>query len=133
MANGLDATPNVPKSVSVIFPAEGGADDTYCITVTLASLSLPDYTGSVGHPGTKLIDSTATAHFSGSSTPDNHSELTSLAQQTATDFYGWSLASLEVQYLGPVPWTSDGMHDIEWSHANNRIITHVHRSEWDNG
>lgn len=131
-----DINPNVPLSVSVAFPrADSGILGTsyYIIAVTLASLSLPNYSGFLGHNGTRMVHSTAVANFSGGGSPVNVTELTTLAQRVARDFYSWRLASLEVRYASVAPWVSDGMHDVEWTHVAGGIVTSIHRSEWEPG
>lgn len=124
-----DNIANVPIAVGVTFPRfNAGPLDSmpHFVTVTLASLALDEYEDLVGHDGVHLIRSTAIANF-----PEGGGsvQLTALATQIATDFYLWRLAPLEVRYRTVVPWESDGMHDIEWSHGDG-IMTAVMRSVW---
>lgn len=132
----FDTAANVPASVAVAFPrADDGTLSAplsfHLVTVTLAGLALAEYAGEAGHSGGPyLLHSTAVANFTGGGSPVNDAELTDLAEQIATDFYLWRLASLEVRYESVVPWVADALHDIEWTHGAG-IATAVHRSEWE--
>lgn len=130
----LDTQANVPASVAVVFPRADSSilgTDVYEVSVTLASLALTEYDGEFGRPGvSQIIHSTAVANYSGGGSPVNAAELLALAQQIATDFYLWRLALVEARYRSIVPWTADGMHDVEWMHGGG-MTTAVHRSEWD--
>lgn len=130
----LDTQANVPASVAVVFPRADSSilgTDVYEVSVTLASLALTEYDGEFGRPDvSQIIHSTAVANYSGGGSPVNAAELLALAQQIATDFYLWRLALVEVRYRSIVPWTADGMHDVEWTHGGG-MTTAVHRSEWD--
>lgn len=115
---------NTPFSVTVVFPrADDGVlgTDTYTIA----------YPGG-GHAGTEIIHCKAVANFTAlGAVPDNLVELAALANRIGQDWYTWRLASLEVRYENPVPWISDGMHDVEYLHETPPLITAVYRSAWE--
>lgn len=129
----LDTPANVPATVTVVYPR---ADDevlgtsVYAVSVTLASLSLAEYGDEVGRVGNHLVHSAAVANFTGGGTPVNDAELQTLAEQVATDFYLWRLASVNAKYRGLLPWTCDGMHDVEYLHGAT-IATSVFVSRWE--
>src|ERR1043166_7553370 len=116
----MDNLNNVPESVTVVFPR---GDDRW-------ALHHVETVSGTGHTGTQLIHSSAIAPYVGSLEPVNSEEIAALAAQIAADFYAWRKASVEIRYESVVPWTPDGMHDLEYSHGAG-ISTAVHRSEWE--
>src|SRR5438309_710890 len=126
------STTNVPSAVTVIFPKSVNGSVVqgfYTKTVTLAELALTAYGDTIGRAGEYLIRSDTIANFSQSGTALNASNITSLAKALAKAFYLWRLSSIEAVFEGAVPWESDGLHDVEWTHAGS-ICTHVHVSRW---
>lgn len=111
---------DVPFQVAVRFPRALDHRESFVVTVA----------GS-GRSGQKLIHSSALARGLPQSPPSNASELTLLGQKIGTDFYAWRALGLEARYAGPVPWTPDGIHDVEVRHNAAGITTAVHRAEWE--
>lgn len=118
-----DLIANQPLSVTVIFArADNGVlgDDSYIIPIF-----------GTGHSGTQPIRSACIAEFEGGVDPVNLVELQDLAEQIASDWYAWRLASLEVRYESVVPWIAEGMSDQEYLHETPPLITAVMRSSWE--
>jgi hypothetical protein len=61
--------------------------------------------------------------------PDNFTELNALANQIATDYYRWKLASLELRLASYVLLDGDGGHDLEFWHDDPMTV--IHRSGWE--
>lgn len=122
----------VPASVLVTFPkwitaegyyepddyreyAKASYGDVYEKTVTLADLGSPYSTWTAG-PGKKVIRLPAKAEFDdpGDPTPTNESDVVTLAERVAQDFYDSQIASLDECYSGIVNRTPDGACDVLW-------------------
>ena len=117
-----DVFANVPMSVTVAFPREdSGVASGSFFTIEVAG---------IGHLGTQLVHSTCVAEFEGGADPVNLLELQNLANQIASDWYAWREAPLEMRYESAVPWTVEGMHDVEYLHDTG-ISTSIHRSTWE--
>lgn len=131
--NDLNAL--APKQVAVEFPrldSGVGAGLVYAVTVTLASLNLSDYRGVGTRDTTKPIRSAQPATFIGDVTPTNLSDLNTLAQATARDWYKWQLAPLDWKAAGVLPWRPEGYHDnVEWSYNAGHNATRIQRGEWE--
>lgn len=130
-----DTAGNVPASVVVVFPTADPAvsgSDVYAKTISLEDLTLDQYQGTFGRSGAHIIHDSTVAHFTipPNPTPANEAELLALAEQIATDFYLWRLASVNAVYRTVVAWTEEGMSDVEYVHGAS-IATVVRRSDWD--
>lgn len=124
-----------PASVSVIFPGSGcGEGDFYKVEKTLTGLALADYGTHAGHTGTQILRSNVTANYSGGVSPENATDLDTLAAALARDWYKWRLASLDKRYAGFIAWVPEGHHDhIEWWHGSREygLSTRIQRPEWN--
>ncbi len=117
----------VPQTVIVVFPATGSgapANHFYTVTVTLASLALPEFARITGSPHTEVLHRYEVATYPG---PSNSATLLTLAKQAATDWYLWQVGRLDQQFTGIVDWTPEGYHDIEWRQGGGGIATRVIR------
>jgi len=131
----FDQRTALPASVTVVFPRqdEGApSGDPTAYTVTLASLGLatvpappPTFTG------TKVLWSSAVAYWeAGEVAATNDTELQTLAERMASDWYSWRLAPYDLTYQGWVPWACDGAHDVILDHTTERQQTRVMRGPW---
>jgi len=145
------ASGSMPEAVAVYFPRSragsvlyktparsvGTEAYFYSVTKTAAVLALPELGGYNFAPGTKPIFTGALATTTGSSggeVPSNSATLGTLATRIATDFYLWSLGTVDITYCGVAGWTLDGFHDVEWfQFADGSFGTRISRSEWDYG
>jgi len=140
--NGLLAI--LPKQVTVSFPQRNISDGTYVnpqdgeknnphhvpylrsqgdcssITVPLAG----------GVAGTKTMHTTAEAWVAG--IVQNQGLVSALAQQLATDYFGWASDTLDVVYSFYL-WSPEGQHDICWYWSEGRCNTRVMRSPYNAG
>jgi hypothetical protein len=144
LAGGDIAPPAVPGSVNVAFrranayTAESSYAPTslrYAVAVTSATAGA---TGTNPVVAARLVHDNAVAHFtfatdaSMPAAPDNATELTSLATQIATDYYGWAAAMPERVYGGLVPWVPGGFADgVEWTHRAGEMTTRIRRAPWN--
>jgi hypothetical protein len=140
----------VPEPVVVTFPkwvtdfgyyepsnyrqyAKASYGDIYQKTVILSDLGAPYNTWT---PGTsvKIIRLPAKAEFaaSGDSTPTNITDVTTLAQRVAKDFYDSQVAALDETYQGIVNRAADGACDVLWCAREETVYTRVTRRpfEW---
>ncbi len=137
-----DVNSILPASVTVVFPRtdHGLHTDTsvhygskYAITVTLGSLELDG----VGNSGgildcTKYFHASVAATFAaGGMTPTNNAALESLANQIATDYYGFMLGLADIRLSGFQSWIPGGLDDvIEWEQIGERCSTRACRGPW---
>lgn len=145
----------VPASVVVTFPKwvtgsgyyepstyrqyrKDSYGDVYEKTVTLADLGAP-YSGWTAGPGKKVVRTTAKAEFADAAaaaagtSPTNGSDLTTLAQRQAKDFYDSTAAALDETYLGVVARQLDGATDCVWCVRDGEIYTRVVRRPFEYG
>jgi hypothetical protein len=127
----------VPEALAICFHAAANGQITTeetVITVTLASLNLPEYQNIVGAPYTRPLHRYELAQWSGlvgSSVFLNQAVLTALARQWATDWYHWQLAAYDIQLTGCCPWTPDGLGDIEIRQGSGGSITRIIRGPFN--
>lgn len=127
MSNDLAAL--VPANVVVGFPATGAFAPSAFInyTISLASLSLTEYSGITGSPWQKLLHRYEQAVCDASPTPTNDTALTDLATQLAADWYLWQLADMFQTNVGVADWTPEGMHDLTYRQEVGKVTTEVRR------
>jgi len=131
MSNDLAAL--VPENVVIAFPAIGAfapSNGFVTYSISLVSLSLPEYSGIVGVPFDNLLHRYEQAECNSSSTPDNDAALTALATQFVTDWYLWQLADVFQTYVGIADWTPEGMHDVTFR-QDTVVTTEVRRGEFN--
>lgn len=130
----------LPEQVQVSFPKHDDdgrpAGDTHDVTVTLASLALPEYGGLTGFSGTKRLRCGAVANYHGGISPVNATELIALAQQMARDWYRWQASRLDLQLIGYPAWIHEGTTDVVLYHHEQGedgplVSTRLMRGEWD--
>lgn len=125
----------LPSSVIVVFPrADSGVvgSAVYAVTVTLPSLAIPEYVGFTGHAGSHVIRSTAIALFTGGGSPTNDTELTSLAQAIARDFYRYRAARVDMRLIGVPSWELSGLDDhLEITYQLDDLSTRIQRPAWN--
>lgn len=127
-ANDLSAL--VPATVEVVYPATGTgapANGWWPSTTTLAALNLAQFPQPqvAGQPWTKVLHRYEVAAYPG---PSNAGTLNALTAQFAADWLLWQLANQEEWYVGTVPWTLDGLNDVEWRGVpGGECFTHVRR------
>lgn len=125
-----DAGLLLPSSVVVTFTRAGvNTDEVYPVTVTLASLVLPEYAGVSAHSGVKFFRDTAKANYLGQvSTPSNATELTTMANRVATDWYRYQTARQDLKMVGIRSWIMDGLTDsVEWTYRAKEGSTRIQR------
>lgn len=112
---------SLPEKVTVFFPVrytDGTTGDYWSYDVTLESLE----SDAKGTPTSKIIQCASPAWFSadscssssasyGSGDPLNKSDLVSLAQQLATDYYDYASESFDLVFNGLPAWTFEGISD----------------------
>lgn len=112
-----------PGSVRIVFPKRQGGivyQNGACETIVKYA---QDYGFSSSAPGEATIHTTYQADYSArSGSADNSSELDSLADSIARDYYGW----LAKQYSLTLPgirsnWNLSGFDDYLWFYANARL------------
>ena len=117
----------VPSTFRASFYEVSGGEvlsSTYTKDITLVSLELPEFQEITGYDGVKLATSTATA----ASDLSNQTEIDDLAEQTATDWYLYSLASVDAVYEGIVPWSVEGHSGaVEWHISDYDVFTRISR------
>lgn len=125
-----------PRQVDVVFvEARNGsvAGKPYKVSTTLASLSLTEYGSSLGYAGERVFHTTCIANFLGSSSvPSNATELDTLGQAIARDFYLWRLGRQDQVYAGICPYDPEGLNEIiEWTINEVEVTTRLRRGVWD--
>lgn len=103
------------------------AGSPYSVDTTLTSRAIAEYGGVQGFSGVKAFWSTARARYAGA-TLLNESELASLAQRVATDWYLWQLGRAHARYEGVAVWDMEGHAEtVEFDHLEGRLSTRVSR------
>jgi hypothetical protein len=117
----------VPSTVLVVFPRAGGGQP-YALSVSLASLALPELAGVVGTGEARVLHSPVQAAGAG---PDNLADLTALARQWAADWLLWQLGRADVCADGVQPWAPDALADVEWELSDGLLVTRARRGPYD--
>lgn len=128
--NDLNAA--VPASVTVVFPRVDtslAANARYSIEVTLVSLLLQEYGTARGFTGTQIIHCSAIAASTGGGAPSNLTQLTTLAERIARDFYLYALNRVALELNGVRSWTPEGISNcIVWEQRDDeKILTRIER------
>ncbi len=119
-----DVNARIPGTISVAFPKT---------VVLVPNGTFYSLTAAITHKGTsftKTFRHAAVADFTliGDTNPNNKTELQALANQVATDYYGWAGANLDLKLAGIINWKIDGYSDtIEWTHGYGRAADAYHR------
>lgn len=130
----------VPATVRVTFgkvtTSGERLDGVYSETKTLASLSLTSYYGAyTGKAGdVKLYTDDAYAIYDDEldGTPNNASDLQTLATAMATAFYKFMAGRQSTRFGGIVPYTPEALSDsIEWVYEAGNCYTLVQRGPWN--
>lgn len=120
-----DFPASLPSTVTVSFPRDDNSAQ-YTASTTLATLALSGFP-TFGNGGVQLLHHPALATFTTSTTtPSNSSTLATLVTQAATDSYYWSgYAKYDLKLWGIVPWTMEGLDDVEYVYAASDVSTRV--------
>ena len=127
MPNIHDLNGAVPTAFRLLFPQTVDGVTTefeIAITVTLASLSLAEFTGVSGNGTTETVRLSATADYSSGSNPvpTNLDDLEELAQQWARDEYRLRLGRLSARLAGLPEAVPDALHGaMEWHHGHGDL------------
>lgn len=140
-----DLAGQIPANVAVGF----WGDVQAIVSVSLASLALPEFVSATGAPLTGVANTSAWVMLdqrAGSTSPTP----SSAANQAATDYYRWLLSQTDAVFRGVKAWQPTGQEDRveweyrpgEWDHASadprdpndrklpwERVVTRVCRQE----
>lgn len=117
----------LPGTVRITFPqltGPGGDPEVapYVVNTTLASLALSDFATAVTNANTQTFHNTAIYDTT------NATQLASLAQQFATDWYRFQVGDIDLNFNGIIPWVPEAMDDcVEWHHGPDDVNTRVGR------
>lgn len=134
----LDLPSLLPESFVARFPrydTDTGsavfAGTYYPVTVSLASLALPEFVGVGTFPGSHLFHAGAYALFFGGSIT-NAADMLAYATQAAKDWYQHQASPLDTAFLGVVPYAPEGLSDhVDWEYRPGQALCRVTRPVWD--
>lgn len=135
--SGTEDAPEVlnsflPDSCTLMFPEVRDLQATpriFAILKTMADSGLGVLSGITGDGAPYGYYYPLAAKFTGgtATTPDNNSQLQTLATRANTDFYSFQLGFLDQQESGTRDYTPDGLTRVEWLYNQDYTTTHIVR------